>query len=87
MVLSEGFLRLTFLTGCLECLLGPLGDSYYLLASVLRPLYFVLSKYGFTYNSDDAQSLHDTSLPPLPCFSEAELDFVLFFSLLLSLLS
>lgn len=72
--------RLTFLPGVLECLLGSLRDTRYLLVSILRPLFFLVYKYGFRYDFDDPL------LTTPPCFSETELDLGLSFCLLLSLL-
>lgn len=54
---------------------------------VHRSLSVPVSDCGDRCDSNDPEFLNDASLPPMPCFSERELNLTLSFSLLLLLLS
>lgn len=79
-------LHLTSLTGDLKCFLGRLGNFRY---SWSRPLPTLLPRVRVQLSPRPRQpmALDDASLPPPPCFSEAELDLPYSFFLILSLLS
>lgn len=63
-----------------------LWGSGSLLVSVLHPRSFVVLECGFRGNPDDPRSFDDAFLPPSTSFSEAEVYFIWFFSLLQPLL-
>lgn len=62
-------------------------DMASLLVCVLHSLSFVVSECGFCHDSDDPEPPDEVPLLLLLCFSEAELDRALSFSLPLSSLS
>lgn len=87
MVPSEEFLHLKSFAGGLQCVLSSLEDPGYILMFVLRGLFFLVLECDSRHDNEDVRFLDCASVPPPPCFSRAQLDLALCYSLPLSSLS